>query len=547
MTTTAGHRRKTRVWLLAALAALAAPTAARAFEQVKLAMERALEERIQFALDKLLEPQQFLVIVKVEPFTVEELKQKDKAGSAGASTANQYVLPGIPERQTIEKLGGNKSGASGADMFYTSRPFIKRLSITLFLDKSVNTDTAQQVEILVKQMTDFDPGRNDQLKVSRMAGRKSSTASPTTARGDSPMGYFKVSVDQLKERKDFYWIMMVAVLVAGLIVFLYGPMLFFLRKFPRILQQAFPPDPNYRPPSAPSSGGGSSPVSAAPAVMSGGTLDFGGGGGAITLNIDNRPHEYMEIFLGEPEKQPFSFINEKDVVNILLLMKDEPPLHLAIITYYLRPDLAAAMISGLDTAIRKQVVEHLAAPQMLMRDEVKSLGQSLRQRVRGIIYGVDQYFAIYDSATPAAQGELLKALEAQTPALVEKMRNEMFTFEDLMALDSSALRVVFREVPLRTLATALMGAAVNMRDRVLSVLPSGASEIIRQEIEMNPVQSPKIIEDDRKKIVQVVRRLVWDKKIVMPPRQRGTRVAAPAAPVAPAAPAAPAAGPAAAH
>ncbi|HRY30059.1 MAG TPA: FliG C-terminal domain-containing protein [Elusimicrobiota bacterium] len=183
--------------------------------------------------------------------------------------------------------------------------------------------------------------------------------------------------------------------------------------------------------------------------------------------------------------------------------------------------LAAAFISGLDPAIRKQVVDNLAAPQMLMRDEVKALGQSLRQRVRGVIYGIDQYFAIYDSATPAAQTELLKALESQTPALVEKMRNEMFTFDDLLALDSGALRVVFREVPLRTLATALMGAAVSTRDRVLTVLPSGAAEIIRQEIEMNPVHSQKTIEDERKKIVQVVRRLIWDKKIVMPPRQKG--------------------------
>jgi flagellar motor switch protein FliG len=255
----------------------------------------------------------------------------------------------------------------------------------------------------------------------------------------------------------------------------------------------------------------------------------------ILFNMATAATGAIEVFLGEPEKQPYNFINEKDIVNILLLMKEEPPLHLAVIAYYLRPDLSAALISGLDAAVRKQVVDHLAAPQMLMRDEVKSLGQTLKTRVRGIIYGVDQYFAIYDSAAPAAQGELLKALEAQTPALVEKMRNEMFSFDDLMALEASALRVVFREVALRSLATALTGASAPMRDKVLNVLPSGASEIIRQEIEMNPVHSQKTIDEERKKIVAVVRRLVWDKKITMPPRQRGSRAApASAAPPAPA-------------
>ncbi len=490
------------------------------FEQIKLAMERALEDRIQTALGKLMDPDQFLVIVKVEPFTVEEMKQKEKFPGGGGP---QYVLPGIPERKSLERLASSdKTSADVSALFWQSRPLIKRLVITLFLDKRIPSNTAQEVEVLVKQLVDFSPARNDEFKLQRISPRRAGAApEPGTAQG--PLQSLKITMENIKERNDFYWLALAAGLCTVLVVFLFGPALYFLKKLPRILQQAFLPE---------SFGGGTSGGSQGAGTGGGaggpGRLQLEGGAG-LSVQLTTKEPGHVEVFLGEPEKQPYSFLNEKDIVSILLLMKEEPPLHLAIIAYHLRPDLAAAMISGLDSQTRKQVVEHLAAPQVLMRDEVKSLGQSLKQKVRGVIYGVDQYFAIYDSAAPQAQGELMKALEAQTPALVEKMRNEMFTFDDLVALDSNALRVVFREVPLWTLATALMGSAVALRDRVLGVLPSGASEIIRQEIEMNAHQSPKAIEDERKKIVHVVRRLVWDKKIALPPRQRGggSRAAAP--------------------
>jgi hypothetical protein len=516
---TVGRRsRFRRGWVAAGLVALLAPLSAlHAFEQFKLAMERALEERIQFALSKFVNPEEFLVIVKVEPYTVDELKKMSKS-PASSSGAREFVLPGIPERKKLD----TKPEEAAADVFWQGRSLVKRLSVTLFMDKRIGDDLVQQLEILAKQLVDFDATRNDEMRVQRMNVRRSIMDRGEEGQKSGAFQALKLTMDDIKTRKDFYWLILAAVASGVMILFLFGPFFLFLRKLPKILKDAFPPANEAPPDLNQLAGGGRGGDMTGKMEMS--------SSAPMSLQMGGPDGRQVEIFLGEPEKQPYNFLNEKDIVNILLLMKDEPPLHLAIIAYYLRPDLSAAMVSGLDSAVRKQILEHLAAPQILMRDEVKSLGQTLKQKVRGVIYGVDQYFAIYDSASPAAQTELIKALEAQTPALVEKMRNEMFSFDDLIALDSSALRVVFREVPLRTLATALMGTAVSVRDRILGVLPSGAAEIIRQEIEMNATQNPKAIEEERKKIVTVVRRLVWDKKIAVPPRQRGggARTSAPA-------------------
>ena len=88
--------------------ALATAVRLPAFEQVKLAMERALEERVGYALSKLIDPDQFLVIVRVDPYTVDELKAKSKSGGAAVS-GSQFVLPGIPERQKIDNFAALKS------------------------------------------------------------------------------------------------------------------------------------------------------------------------------------------------------------------------------------------------------------------------------------------------------------------------------------------------------------------------------------------------------------------------------------------------------
>jgi hypothetical protein len=491
-----------------------------ASEQVKLAVERALEERVQSAISKLIDPSQYLLVIKVEPYSPSELTRAPKAKAAQSGD----ILPGIPQRTTLL----DKGSESPAAVYYDNKPLIKRMMITLFLDKSISSDLSQQVEVLVKQLTDFSADRRDEFKIQTMELRRGGAA-PNQFELSSPVQSLKVTVDQLKGRADFYWILMFMGFLAILGVFFVGLTMYF-RRFVDVWQKAFMPDM-----AKASSGGGAAPRG------NGGAGGNGGGGldsmgtmrlqldtsQGLQVNLDSRGHHKVEIFQGEPEKQNFNFINDKDLVNVLLLLKEEPSLHLAIIAYHLRPDIAAAFIAGLDDGLRKQVVDHLAAPQVLMRDEVKELGKSLKTRVRGIVYGIDQYFAIYDSSSSETQGDLMKSLEMQTPALVEKMKSEMFTFDDLMALEANALRIVFREVPLKTLATALLGGSLDMRDKILGVLPAGAAEIIRQEIEMNPGQSQKNIEAERKKIVGVVRRLVWDKKIASPPRYRSARMPMP--------------------
>jgi hypothetical protein len=487
-----------RRWVLA-MGMVMAASGVSAMEQLKFAMERALEERIQSALGKILGSDQFLVIVKVDPFTAQELAQRGKAAdeSSGGS-----ILPGIPELPSF--LKGEKGAARAQDVLLYARPFIKRISVNLFLEERVTTSASQEVEGLVKRLVDFNPSRNDELKIQRMRFARSQgpEAVQTT-------GTLQVTLSNLKQRPDFYWILLASLLFFGLMLFLFGPLLFFLKHFPKVLQAAFPPVAV--PPGlggAPASGG----LTRGDMTLKSET--------PLTIVMNTAADGHPEVFTGEKEKVGFSFISEQDIMNILLLLKEEPPLHLAVICYYLRPALASGFLSRLDPPLRRQIVEHLAAPQVLMRDDIKSLALSLKQKVRGILFGVDQFFAIYDNASSTAQGDMIQSLESQTPMLVEKIRNEMFSFDDVMGLDSGMLRVIFRELPLRTLAVALMGSPVAARDRVLGVLPPGAAEIIRQEIEMNPVRSQKIIDDERRKIVHVVRRLVWDKKVVMPTRFR---------------------------
>ncbi|MBI4396925.1 MAG: hypothetical protein HY548_07520, partial [Elusimicrobia bacterium] len=503
--------------LWAALAVWSAVLPAGAIEELKLALERSLEERIQIALNKLVDPNQFLIVVKVEPYSVDEWKQKQ---ASPAFKAPEFILPGIPERTKLDNLSGKQEPPVSQNAFWQGKPFVKRLSVTLFLDKFVSTSLAQEIELLVKQLVDFNPERGDEIRIQRMLFRRQLEAN-TAPDPKNTVQYLRVSLDHLKGKKDFHWIVMAGVIIMIMAFFFLGCLLF-LWRFIRLWQKAVPDESAYAPePSGAEGTGGADPR--------GGGGGFGGGGGSfalevaepLTLNTEAHASQAnMDIFSGEPEKQPYSYVTEKDIISILLLLKDEPPMHLSIIAYYMRAELAAPFIAGLDAAVRKQVVEQLAAPQFLMREEVKSLGQTLKQKVRGIIYGVDQFFAIYDSITPNAQAELMKALEAQTPALAEKMRNEVFTFDDVMSLESGAMRMVFREVPLRTLGIALMGSAAPIRDRVLSVLPSGAAEIIRQEIELNATKNQRAIDEERKKIVAAVRRLVWDKKIVMPTRGR---------------------------
>jgi flagellar motor switch protein FliG len=82
------------------------------------------------------------------------------------------------------------------------------------------------------------------------------------------------------------------------------------------------------------------------------------------------------------------------------------------------------------------------------------------------------------------QKTIFEALEQTNPKLVEEIRANMFTFDDLTKLDDRTMQRVLRDISKTDLALALKAAPDRLRDLVFRNLSERARDNLREEIEI---------------------------------------------------------------
>lgn len=102
---------------------------------------------------------------------------------------------------------------------------------------------------------------------------------------------------------------------------------------------------------------------------------------------------------------------------------------------------------------------------------------------------------------------VLEALTQQDPDSAARVRECLYHFDDLLAIDDRSLQRVLSEVDMNTLARALKDAGAAIRDRVLDNLSRRARETLGEEMDL----LGRLQEDDRRmaesRILQVMLQL----------------------------------------
>ena len=100
--------------------------------------------------------------------------------------------------------------------------------------------------------------------------------------------------------------------------------------------------------------------------------------------------------------------------------------------------------------------------------------------------------------------------------LGSKIRNAMFTFEDLARLNQRSLQVLMREVQSETLLLALKTASEALRNHFLSAVSSRAAATMREDLATMPPARLSEVEKAQTEIVQTAMRLAGENRVTLP-------------------------------
>jgi flagellar motor switch protein FliG len=113
------------------------------------------------------------------------------------------------------------------------------------------------------------------------------------------------------------------------------------------------------------------------------------------------------------------------------------------------------------------------------------------------------------------EAQILTTIQASDPDLAEQIRELMFTFEDLILLDSTGMQAVLKEMPENELILALKTASDAVKKHIFSNLSEQASGIAQNELDaLGPVRVSDV-NLAQQKLVKIARKLEEEGKIII--------------------------------
>jgi flagellar motor switch protein FliG len=190
--------------------------------------------------------------------------------------------------------------------------------------------------------------------------------------------------------------------------------------------------------------------------------------------------------------EKLSNVQEQVLANYL---KNEYPQTVAVVMSKLKPEHAARVLAilpeefALDVvnrmlkmeAVQKEVIERVEAT--LRTEFMSNLSQTRRRDAHEVMAEI---FNGFDRQT---ETRFMTALEDQNRESAERIKNLMFTFDDLVKLDNGSAQTLMRHIDKDKLAIALKGANETVRAFFLQNMSSRAAKMLLDDMQaLGPVR-----------------------------------------------------------
>ncbi|MPY94777.1 MAG: flagellar motor switch protein FliG [Acidimicrobiia bacterium] len=220
---------------------------------------------------------------------------------------------------------------------------------------------------------------------------------------------------------------------------------------------------------------------------------------------------------------PFEFLRRADPRQVLRFIQDEHPQTIALVLAHMNADAAALVLGGLAEQLQSDVAVRVATMDRTSPAVIEAVEASLEKRLASVLQqgdlssagGVKSLVEILNRSDRATERLIFESLETYEEDLAEEVRNQMFVFEDIAALEDRSVQLLLRQVDQKDLAMALKGVRVEVRTKILSNVSARAQETLLDDIEQLGAVRLKSVEEAQANIVRSLRALEETGQIVV--------------------------------
>ena len=204
------------------------------------------------------------------------------------------------------------------------------------------------------------------------------------------------------------------------------------------------------------------------------------------------------------------------------LIKNEHPQIIATILVHLERDQASEILELLTERTRNDVLLRIATLDGIQPAALQELNDVLTALLAGnkniksaALGGVRTAAELLNFMPGTQEASVVDSIKEFDTDLAQKIVDEMFVWENLLALEDAAIQMLLKEVQSESLILALKGSSEGLREKVFSNMSQRAGEMLREDLEAKGMVRVSEVEAQQKEILKIVRRLADEGQIVI--------------------------------
>ncbi|MBI4081204.1 MAG: flagellar motor switch protein FliG [Candidatus Lambdaproteobacteria bacterium] len=251
------------------------------------------------------------------------------------------------------------------------------------------------------------------------------------------------------------------------------------------------------------------------------TLSKALGGDRAKELVDN-----LSATVEESALESLKWLDPKAIANFIT---HEHPQTIALILAHLEdPEQTATVLKELPENLQADVVYRMAILESVQPGVVSEIDEVLSREMQASgamgtakVGGIEAVAEMLNSLDKSSETRILATIEESNPDLAEQIRELMFTFEDMLLIDSRGMQLILKEVPQQDLVLALKTASEAIKELIMSSMSQRAGEMLREDLEvLGPVKVADV-EKAQQNMVKICRRLEEEGKIIIGGRGGG--------------------------
>jgi flagellar motor switch protein FliG len=229
--------------------------------------------------------------------------------------------------------------------------------------------------------------------------------------------------------------------------------------------------------------------------------------------------EYITGTRKEPISTIISDIPEK-ILNAFIT--SEHPQTIAFLMSKMNPDQAALILQTMPEEQQTDILVRISHLNNVKGEVVDEVREVLKSSLRGAglaneeeIGGPKSAADILNFVERNNEERIITEIEEIYPDMAEQIRSLMFTFEDVKKIDDKGIQIILKEIPRDQLVISLKTASQDLQDLLFRNVSQRAAAMIKEDLAaLGPVKL-KDVEKSQQGIVDLVRRLEAEGKIVV--------------------------------